>query len=61
MKYKVFKRGEFEKLIRANGFLPLRTHGSHKIFTDGVRQITLKDDMNPMVCRRLIKEYELKG
>lgn len=61
MKYKVFTTREFEKILKQNNYLKIRTKGDHMIFehTETKNKITINANINPMVCRRLIKENNL--
>lgn len=60
---KKFKQWEgFDKILKANGYVPNRVHGSHFIYRNRAlgRTISVNKDLNPMVKRRLIKEYSLE-
>lgn len=63
MHYKVYSMKDVEKLLRKNGYLIERKSGSHLIYFNEQenRHITIVGghDMNPMIIRRLIKEYSL--
>ena len=50
---------EFCKLIRKNGFELDHITGSHHIYKKKNRTLVVNKDLNKMVCRRLIKEYDL--
>ncbi|WP_026667620.1 type II toxin-antitoxin system HicA family toxin [Butyrivibrio sp. AE2005] len=50
---------EFCKLIRKNGFELDHVKGSHFIFKKESRTMVVNKNLNKMVCRRLIKEFEL--
>lgn len=59
MKQWTFK--EFSKLLENNGFSYLRVgKGSHYIYTNGTRNISVPKSMNCCVIRRLVKENDLK-
>lgn len=49
----------FVPILERNGYHEVRTNGSHFIFSNGIRQITVNKDLNKMVRRRLIKENNL--
>jgi len=49
----------FEKVLKENGYKLIRTRGSHCIYSNGNRTLTINRDVNRMVAKRLIKEYEL--
>ena len=53
---------DFTKVLKRNGYEFLRnTQESHRIFSNGNRKITVPfTSNNPMLFRRLIKEYGLK-
>lgn len=60
---KKFKQWEgFDKILKANGYVPNRVHGSHFIYRNRElgKTIAVNKDLNPMVKRRLIKEYSLE-
>jgi len=47
------------KILKQNGYILLRTKGSHFIYSNGNRTISINKDLNMMVARRLIKENQL--
>lgn len=47
------------KILNMNGYRLIRTKGSHFIYTNGTRTISINKDLNVMVARRLIKKNEL--
>ncbi|MCR5453170.1 MAG: type II toxin-antitoxin system HicA family toxin [Lachnospiraceae bacterium] len=54
---------EFRLLLKNNGYSFERMSGDHYIYTNGVTMISVPDHgkkLNRMVCRRLIKENNLK-
>lgn len=59
MSTKVYTARAFKKLLEANGFRHNRNTGSHFIYSDGERTISINKDLNRMVAQRLIKEYNL--
>ena len=56
---KTWNKREFEKLLRQNGYKLDRVNGSHYIYTDGSNSICVKQKINKMIARRLIKENNL--
>ena len=53
---------EFRLLLRQNGYYYVRSCGDHNIFSNDVKVISIPNhgkQLNRMLCRRLIKEYEL--
>ncbi len=60
-KYTVYTTREVEKILKKNGWLKDRTKGDHSQYKkDGVHgMITVTKKVNPMVFRRMIKEYSL--
>lgn len=61
-KYKVYNVREFRDLLKDNDYSFVRCKGDHEIWKHSRgRQIVISIiDFNPLVARRLIKEYELK-
>ncbi len=53
------KLREFEKILSRNGYHELRSNGSHFIYTNGKKKISVNKDLNEMVRKRLIKENKL--
>ena len=52
---------EFESILTKNNFYYKRSNGSHFVYqNDKGRIITVNKDLNKMVRRRLIKEYNLE-
>lgn len=53
---------EFRRVLKNNGYTPVsgRGKGSHTIYKNGNRTISVGNNYNKMVIRRLIKEYELQ-
>ena len=52
---------EFESILTNNSFHYKRSNGSHFVYqNDKGRIITVNKDLNKMVRRRLIKEYNLE-
>ena len=60
MKYKVYSKKEWLKLLADNGYSLERDNGSHKIYKncDG-DTILFPKSFNPMIIRRTIKEHKL--
>jgi len=58
MKYR-----ELVKILKTRGYHPVRQNGtSHLIFTNGVRSFPLavRNEVNKMISRRILKETEIK-
>lgn len=57
-----WKYRDFVKLLNKNGFVLARQKGSHTIFTKGNIHISVpcRNEVNRMLARRLIIEYNLK-
>ena len=54
---------EFRLLLRDNGYVFQRQNGDHVIFTNDTNTISIPNHgkkLNKMICRRLIKENNLK-
>ncbi len=51
---------EMKKILHNNGFRCVRTRGSHFIYSDGRNTISINKDLNCMVARRLLKQYNLE-
>ena len=61
-KTKNFSSREFNKILTDNGFELIRKKGDHYIFNRGSDTVATTNGgsgMNMMVCRRLIKTYNL--
>lgn len=61
-KAKNYKRRDFIRILIDNGFVYDRTRGDHEIYKRGKQHISVpyRTDLNRMLTRRLIKEYNLK-
>jgi len=59
MKYQIYSYRDFEKILRKNGYVLKRQKGSHFIWNNGMRSLTVTHNCNPMIARRLINEYNL--
>ena len=51
---------EMKKILRANGYDFIRCKGSHFMYSNGKNTIAINKDLNCMVARRLIKQYNLE-
>lgn len=51
---------EMKKILLNNGFKLVRSKGSHFIYSDGRNTISINKDLNCMVARRLLKQYNLE-
>jgi hypothetical protein len=63
MKYKVYSRREWERLLIDNGYRFMsHANTSHQIWKNDKKNDTVMfpKSMNPMICRRTIKEHKLK-
>ena len=49
----------FVPMLLSNGYREIRSNGSHFIYSNGTKQITVNKDLNKMVRKRLIKENNL--
>lgn len=49
-----------KKILLNNGYKFIRSKGSHFIYSDGMNTISVNKDLNCMVARRLIKQYNLE-
>lgn len=50
---------KMDKLLRKNDYRMVRTKGSHFIYTNGLRTVSVNKDLNKCVFSRLVKENEL--
>lgn len=57
-----YNRKEFIRILRNNGYFPVRKSGGHTIFRNEQKNdsLSLQLRTNKMVCRRLIKEHNLE-
>lgn len=61
MKYFVYSDKEFRRILIANGWKLIRTcKGDHSIWEKNGKHITVSQNLNPMIARRLIKENSLE-
>lgn len=51
---------KMKKILLSNGFKFVRSKGSHFIYSDGRNTISINKDLNCMVARRLLKQYNLE-
>ena len=51
---------EFIMILNNNGYRHIRSRGSHAVYSNGVRTLTINKGINRMVVRRLVKEYDLE-
>ena len=58
---KTFTRKECLAIIRNNGFMYDHSTGGHDIYKNGTQTLSVSSaKINPMLFRRLMKEYNLK-
>lgn len=48
-----------KKILKHNGYILIRTKGSHFIYSNGFNTVSINKDLNMMVARRIIKENAL--
>lgn len=53
---------DFERIMKKNGYTRVvgRGKGSHTVYSNGTRTISIGHHYNKMVIKRLIKEYDLE-
>ena len=56
-----YTKRDVQNILRANGYIlqPGRGKGSHSIYKNGSRTISISNSYNKMIMKRLIKEYGL--
>lgn len=59
MRFKTYNRREFERLLNENGYELARSRGSHFVYKKESITISVPKNLNKMIGRRLIKEYNL--
>lgn len=62
MQLKEFSVREVQNILARNGFIPVRTKGSHRIYSNGSCQISIpsqKKTVNKMLFLRLVKENNI--
>lgn len=57
---KSYSDREFIVILNNNGYRHVRTKGSHFVYSNGNRTLTINKGINRMVMQRLIKEYGLE-
>ena len=50
---------EFKKLLRKNGYVYVRSKGSHDIYKNDKNTVAVPVRLNRMIAQRLIKELNL--
>lgn len=53
------KKKDVVKILKKNGYIYVRTHGSHAIYKRGDSTIVVTSNPNAMMWQRLIKENNL--
>lgn len=48
-----------QRILKDNRYELVRIRGSHFMYSNGHRTVSVNKDLNMMVAKRLIKEYEL--
>ena len=56
---RTFSKREVQKILKANGFEHIGSHGDRHKYRRGGEILTLNPEPNKMVFNRLIKEYNL--
>lgn len=59
-KTKAFSTQEMVRILLDNGFEYVSCKGDHKKFRRGRETVVVNKDVNKMVCRRILKTYNLK-
>lgn len=59
-KTKAYSTKEFVRILLDNGYEFNRCKGDHKIFKKGKDSVIINNNINKMVCRRLVKEHNLQ-
>jgi len=56
-----YNEKDFKKMMKANGYSQVvgRGKGSHTIYRNGNRTLSISNSYNKMIIKRLIKEYGL--
>lgn len=58
MKY--YDKREFKQILIQNGYEVIRSRGSHKIWSNGTRTISVPNvKLNACLIRRLIRDYDI--
>lgn len=50
---------KMQKILKNNEYSLIRIKGSHFVYSNGERTVSINKDLNMMVAKRLIKENEL--
>lgn len=61
-RHRIYNKKEMDRLLRRNGFLLIRKNGDHFIYKKkGVKDnvVITGGENNKMLCKRLIKTYNL--
>ena len=59
-KTKAYSTQEMVRILLDNGFEYVSCKGDHKKFRRGRETVVVNKDVNKMVCRRILKTYNLK-
>jgi len=59
VRVKAYSKREFEQLLSDNGYVFARCKGSHFVYKKDNSTIVVPKNLNSMIGRRLIKEYNL--
>ena len=51
---------DMKRILHNNGYRCERKKGSHFIYSNGLYTISINKDLNCMVAKRLVKEYDLQ-
>lgn len=54
---KTFSKREIQKILKANGFVYVGTHGNRQKYKRGKEFIVINPDCNKIIFQRLIKEH----
>lgn len=57
---KAYNVREFKRILKLNGFLYIRSKGSHFVYKKDGKEIVVNKDLNKMVAQRLIKQFALE-
>ena len=58
---KQYSTRDFQRILKENGFVYLRSKGDHFTYRRDNRNLTINVvKLKPIICNRLIKEYSLK-
>ena len=59
MAIKTFSKREVKKILKANGFDYVSSHGGREKYKRGSETLVMNSEPNKMIFNRLIKEYNL--